>query len=377
MTNLYLDFHILQTVGPANINRDDTGSPKSAVFGGVRRVRVSSQSWKHAMRRDFATFLDANDLGERTLAAADRIAKAITELKPYPAEKAEELAEQILKAAGVNTKKKNNKNVTEYLVFLAKRQIQALAQLAIELAEEGKFTKGKPKPDVVTKAKAAFNVTPSIDVALFGRMITDAPDLNVDACCQVAHAISVHGAETEFDYFTAVDDNAPEDNVGAAMIGTVEFVSSTLYRYATINVKSLYETLGSQEDVTKAVEAFAKSFVTSMPTGKQNTFASRTRPEFVMLSVRSDQPVNFVEAFETAITTNTGRIAEATDKLAKHAFEADETYSSKPEKCVFLAIGGANNESTIRALEKLGKKVNLAEIISTAGDAVRNIEKGV
>ena len=39
---LYVDFHVLQTVPPSCINRDDTGSPKTAIYGGVTRARVSS-----------------------------------------------------------------------------------------------------------------------------------------------------------------------------------------------------------------------------------------------------------------------------------------------------------------------------------------------
>lgn len=379
MSNLYLDFHILQTVGPANINRDDSGSPKSAVFGGVRRARVSSQAWKRAIRKDFETFLDRNDLGERTMFAVNRIAKAIVESNPELADRAQELAKDALTASGIKvqvTKKKaaskeadditDARPVTGYLLFLARRQIQALAKLAIEAAETGKMDK--------KQAKAAVQDKHSIDVSLFGRMIADAPELNADACCQVAHAIGVHASDTEFDYFTAVDDNAPEDNAGAGMIGTVEFVSSTLYRYATINVSALIENLGSQEAAVRAVEAFAQSLVTSMPTGKQNTFANRTRPELALLSVRSDQPVNFVEAFETAITNTSGRVTEATRKLAEHAFESDEAYGSKPNTCVFLATGGATAAEAISALEKLGNKVNLPELISTAGDAVRNIK---
>lgn len=375
MSNLYLDFHVLQTVGPANINRDDSGSPKSAVFGGVRRARVSSQAWKRAIRRDFETYLDTKDLGERTLYAVDRIAEAIVKAAPEFEDRAVELAKTVLTAAGIKVqepKKKGEEDVqkspvTGYLLFLARRQIQALAELAIASAESGKVDK--------KQAKAAIQDQHSIDVALFGRMIADAPELNADACCQVAHAIGVHGADTEFDYFTAVDDNAPEDNAGAGMIGTVEFVSSTLYRYATINATSLIETLGSKEAAVRAVEAFAKSFVTSMPTGKQNTFANRTRPELVLFSARTDQPVNFVEAFENAITNTRGRVAEATRTLAKHAFESDESYGTQPVTCVFLATGGATEQNAIEALEKLGTKVNLADIVTAAGDAVRNIEK--
>jgi CRISPR system Cascade subunit CasC len=117
----------------------------------------------------------------------------------------------------------------------------------------------------------------------------------------VAHAISTHKVENEYDYFTAVDDFPPEDKIdaGAAMIGTVEFNSSTLYRYATIAVHDLQEQIG--EGAAQAVRLFAEGFVKSMPTGKQNTFAHGTIPGAILVTMRDDQPVNLVGAFEKAI----------------------------------------------------------------------------
>lgn len=224
----YIDFHALQSTGPANLNRDDSGSPKSTVFGGTRRARVSSQSWKRAIRREFEELVDPAELGERTLRAVERIAASIAEQDPEYAAESETMAVEVLKAAGLKMakpKKSKDGNVepakplTEYLVFLGRSQIEALANLAIDAYtnNDGKFDK--------KLVKRAFTDDHAYDVALFGRMIADAPDLNADACCQVAHAISVHPLDAEFDYFTAVDDNAPEDNAGAGMIGTLEFNS--------------------------------------------------------------------------------------------------------------------------------------------------------
>ncbi|MCS4532572.1 type I-E CRISPR-associated protein Cas7/Cse4/CasC [Corynebacterium sp. ES2730-CONJ] len=372
MSHLYIDFHAIQAVGPANINRDDSGAPKSTFFGGTRRARVSSQAWKRAIRKDFESKLDIDDLGERTLLAVDRIAANIAAKNPELADTSAELAANVLKAAGIKLQvaKKSKKDtedgaperqVTQYLLFLARKQIEALADLAIKAHTEngGQITK--------KDAKKAVEDKHSIDVALFGRMIADAPDLNADACCQVAHAIGVHPLEAEFDYFTAVDDNAPEDNAGAGMIGTIEFNSSTLYRYATINVPELVKTLGSVSAAARAVAAFCDSFAVSMPTGKQNTFANRTRPEFFAVSLRADQPVNFVDAFEDAITSRSNRMKEAVDRLTEHAISSDTAYGSEKTHSFYLATGSAAKGSH---LENFGEAHTLPEIVQLVEAAV-------
>lgn len=371
MSNIFLDFHAIHPVGPANINRDDTGSPKSTELGGVRRARVSSQAWKRAIRNEFAQILDASELGERTLRAIDRVAAKIVEKRDDFAESAEQMAIDVLEAAGIKKKELKKKDsdedqkpqyATTYLLFLARRQIEALADLAIEAANEGAKVNKKA-------AKAALNDEHSIDIALFGRMIADAADLKADAACQVAHAISVHPLETEFDYFTAVDDNQAEDNAGAGMLGTIEFNASVFYRYATINLSGLIENLGSTEAAKRAVAAFAQAFATSMPTGKQNTFANRTRPELLILSVRDDQPVSFVDAFEDAVVAKTGRITQATKQLVDFAKEADEAYGSTPTN-YYLAIGGAAKGDAKTALSDYGTSCTLEEIVNHAQSVV-------
>ena len=136
--------------------------------------------------------------------------------------------------------------------------------------------------------------------------------MNVDAAAQVAHAISVHPVETEFDYFTAVDDYLQADESGAGMIGTVEFNSSTLYRYATVDVNRLADNLGDAVAARRAVEAFVESFVRSMPTGKQTTFANRTLPEAVVVMVRDSQPINLVGSLrEPGAGVRAGRPGQA------------------------------------------------------------------
>lgn len=367
----FIDLHILQTIPPSNVNRDDSGSPKTCIYGGVRRARVSSQAWKRATRSAFSQYLDSSELGERTVFAAERIAKRITDLRPDLAEEAEALATGVLKRAGVKAEKAKPKDEndtprtrTGYLLFISRGQIDALARLAVDNAENIAKTPAK-------EAKAAMTGIASIDLALFGRMVADAPDLNVDAACQVSHALSVHSVATEFDYFTAVDDNAPEDNAGATMIGTVEFTAPTLYRYATINAEELAQSLGSVEAAARAVEAFVQSFITSMPTGKQNTFANRTLPDFALVQIREDQPVNLAEAFEDSIEDTRGRTTAATKALAQYANELAEAYTSKPVASAFLAAGGAAKPEALEALENMGERVNLAGLVELAGAQVR------
>ena len=48
---IYLDIHILQTVPPSCVNRDDTGSPTTARYGGATRARESSKAWNRAARQ--------------------------------------------------------------------------------------------------------------------------------------------------------------------------------------------------------------------------------------------------------------------------------------------------------------------------------------
>ncbi|WP_432934417.1 type I-E CRISPR-associated protein Cas7/Cse4/CasC [Microbispora sp. CA-135349] len=138
-------------------------------------------------------------------------------------------------------------------------------------------------------------------VALFGRMAADIPSLNVDAATQVAHANSTHPVEIESDCYTAVDDENEADESGAGVIGNVGSNAATLYRYATVGVHQLADNLGSLEAAIEAVGRFAEAFALSMPTGRINSFAHRTRPSLVAVVVRDDQPVNFVSAFERPI----------------------------------------------------------------------------
>ena len=362
----YVDIHIIQSLPPSCVNRDDSGSPKSAVYGGVRRLRVSSQSWKRATRLYFNDLLDAKDVGVRTKRVVEVLAERITEDAPELAGDAAALAEKVFDAAKIKLSsprgKKDAPQESGYLLFLSTSQIARLAELAIASARDGEALDAKT-------IRKIFKEEHAVDIALFGRMVAEDPDLNVDAACQVAHAISTHAAENEYDFFTAVDDDksrSEEEDAGAGMMGTVEFSSATMYRYATVNLDMLVENLGDGDAALRALEVFIKGFCLSMPTGKQNTFANRTLPEAVVVSVRDDQPVSLVGAFEKPIRTNEadGYLARSVGALAEHARAIEDNYGLKPLAGFVVALKGGDilAPEGPDAPAPLGERVSFTEL---------------
>ena len=320
---LYVDFHVLQTVPPSCINRDDTGSPKTAIYGGVTRARVSSQAWKHAMRQAFVeeSLLDEEDVGKRTKKVTELVEKEIAALAPE--KDAAKLAKKTLDNAGI----KNDEKGTKALFFISQAQIKSLAQLAVEECADKK------------EYKKALSTAPSVDIALFGRMVADDPSLNFDAAAQVAHSISTHAVQNEYDYFTAVDDCQVEDNAGAGHLGTVEYNSATLYRYATVNVMELERHLGAKK-AAEVVRSFGEAFIRSMPTGKQNTFANRTLPDAVYVTIREDQPVNLCGVFERAVRKSTEGYAEPSKSaLQAYAQQLYQSFAEAPAKSFTVGTG--------------------------------------
>ncbi len=353
---VYLDFHVIQTVPPSCVNRDDTGSPKTAVYGGVRRARVSSQCWKRAMREMFQEDFDENKMGIRTKKIVRLIADDVVKIQSnIPREEAEVLASRVVNLCGVSTEKKKDgdEEKAKALFFISRTQAHNLAQFILDNkdAEDKKIKK---------EAKQLLDKENSVDIALFGRMVAADPSLNADASAQIAHSISTHRVENEYDYFTAIDDLNPEDKPGSDMIGVVEYNSSTLYRYATVAVHNLARELGDENQITAEVVAeFAKAFIQSMPTGKQNTFANRTLPDAVLVTVRNDQPANFVGAFEEPVRTSEGGYVKASiKKMETYAEKIYKSYLDYPQ--VSWGIG----------LSDEGKNINLKELLQNLKETV-------
>lgn len=326
MNNLYLDINVLQTVPSSNINRDETGAPKTAIYGGVTRSRVSSQSWKRAVRLAFkkeaenAEWLKSYRTLDILSLLSEKLQKADSALSE---EEAIDKAKDILKVAGVKLKKGVK---TGALLLVSDAQLEKVAKFALENDLSDKEAK--------KEIKEALNNDQSLDLALFGRMVADNPELNVDASSQVAHAISTHEIVPEFDFYTAVDDNQAEDETGSAMMGTIEYNSSTLYRYANVNVKDLVHNLGNKDLAVEGLKLFIKDFLMTMPTGKENTFANKTIPQYVLINVRKDTPVNLVSAFEEPVKSQNGYI----NPSIKHLEDENKAVNKFVENPVYSIV---------------------------------------
>ncbi|MGW8954760.1 type I-E CRISPR-associated protein Cas7/Cse4/CasC [Streptomyces sp. NPDC055709] len=390
MNRIFLDVHALQTVPPSNLNRDDTGAPKSAIYGGVPRARVSSQAWKRATRAYFSdeNLLDPSELGVRTKKVAEVLAERITGLDPsLEGADALGLAAAVIETATgskIEVQKRKGKAKdgeddpapqSKYLMFLSARQLDGLAQLAVDGAAD--ITAHLKDKDTKARAKAIADTRHSVDIALFGRMVADSTDINVDAAVQVAHAISVHRVETESDYYTAVDDRNTDAEPGAGMIGTVDFNSATLYRYAALGVHQLADNLGAglrEEDpktapVRRAVEAFIHGFIASLPTGKINTFGHHTLPDAVIVKLRATRPISFVAAFEEPVSNplGGGHVREAAARLAEYVPEIERAYGDDESTLTWVLRVGPNTEK----LAGIGQEAsNLTTLVTSVGQAV-------
>ncbi|MFI5525205.1 type I-E CRISPR-associated protein Cas7/Cse4/CasC [Streptomyces platensis] len=403
MNRIFLDVHALQTVPPSNINRDDTGAPKTAVYGGVPRARVSSQAWKRATRTYFTDqqLLEPSELGVRTKKVAEVLAERITALdSTLNGPEALALAAEVIQGATGSTievpqRKKSKKKAgdddsveetaaaptSKYLMFLSARQLDGLAQIALDAAADVKaYFKNKENK---ARAKEIADTLHSVDIALFGRMVADSADINVDAAVQVAHAISVHRVENESDYYTAVDDENTDAEPGAGMIGTVDFNSATLYRYAALNVHQLRSNLGEglREDeplttpVRRAVEAFVHGFIASLPTGKINTFGNHTMPDAVIVKLRTTRPVSFASVFEEPVRgEDGGYVKDACERLAQYVPSVERAYGDEDSTQTWVLRVGASTEK----LAGLGEEIpSLTTLVASVGRAVADhVEQG-
>lgn len=302
-----IEIHLIQNFAPSNLNRDDTGQPKSATFGSFRRARVSSQCGKRAVR-DWWRERGTVTVGERT----KRLQKLIGDKLDQDKEFTNKVADEEDRKSGIRvftdayyaTADNKNPDKTNVLIFIAPDEVDVCAQAIKELwddktketTKKGKQgteigdgiasiakkvrdfdtknagkketsdnmdndaeqssdeetagdagAKKKHKKPELNKLKAIEDriktAQLSADIALFGRMLAVQPGRNTDGACQVAHPISTHKVDMEMDYYTAVDDLNPKEETGAGMIGVVGFNSACYYRYALVDRDQLARNL--------------------------------------------------------------------------------------------------------------------------------------
>lgn len=381
-----VEIHALQNFAPSNLNRDDTGAPKDALFGGTRRARVSSQCSKRSVRQYFAGLVEQNALGREDVAVrTKRVLDALSQLLVKMGRPEGDAVEKVRLALAAMELSIKDDGKSEYLLFLGQREISEIANIINEKwdsitatdsapAEGKKPGKAKKQaaqsadPDLKKALDKVFNGGRALDVALFGRMLADMPEKNQHAACQVAHALSTHAVEREFDFYTAVDDLKPEDTAGADMMGTVEFNSACFYRYAVVDWEKLVSNLqGDAELPTKGLRAFLEGFVVAEPTGKQNTFAAHNAPEFVLVTVRRNAaPRNLANAFESAIRVRKDEsLTRKSAEALVHKATALQVAYGGDEKTFVLDLTGAK-------LDKFGTPVSsLQALLDGVMTAVR------
>ena len=414
----HLELHIIQSVPVACLNRDDLNSPKTAIFGGVQRARVSSQSWKRAIREMAEKEIDKSSQfkGKRSRLFIEKISSA---LKKHG--EAEETANALSLCAGHYLAKLDPKQEgkVKTLVFLSPLEYETFANLLFSLAdgdkqklvnaiasidkdklatdedidedveeeEAEKKKKGEKKLSAkqFTKLVAKILKSPvekafkgekkeskslpkdAADIALFGRMVANDHSLTVEAASMFSHALSTHKVDNEIDFFAAVDDLQPKEESGAGMTSTLEFNSATYYRFAALNLDMLADTdhLGSmtKEERQSVVRTFVEATVKAIPGARKNTMNGNTLPDYVLGVVREKgHPVQLVNAFESPIRSIQGYAVESIKRLNAEYADLSETWG----------IAGTAKVTIKKSLkEQLNEKPKKE---TTEGDTVDGLE---
>lgn len=389
-----IEIHMIQNHAPCNLNRDDTGSPKDCMFGGIRRSRISSQSIKRSIRTSpiFHEEMKGIELAMRTRRLPELVKQKL--LSEGIDEKMASIAAE--KATGFGTKEGKERLEdmnTAQTMFITQNDVNAVAAVmkeAIQKAESPKEFKEMKAVDLQKKAelKGWRPITP--DIALFGRMTTSDAFTDVEASIQVAHAISTNKMDHEFDYFTAVDDlqKNSDDSSGADMIGDVQFNSACYYKYFSLDYDALIENLAGPKPDEKAtdeekkaydealenarkvasttVSAFIKAAIYTTPSGKQNSFAAHQLPSAILVEIRPRKtPVSYANAFVEPARPSNGSdmIKDSVNKFVNH---------------VALQTTKFNLESTKRLwFTTVDQKLNGVETCETINDLISSINKAL
>jgi len=371
---MFVELHMIQNFGPSCLNRDDTNTPKDCQFGGYRRARISSQCLKRAIREYFNSQLEdlKGNLGVRTRMLPQKIIEELV-ANGKDAESAEIVTKNVLNGIGLKIDSKKP-NKTEVILFLNNDTPEKIAKVI--LTEWDAFSAKKVSSDdlkklnpIITEIQEDLNA----DIALFGRMVASKTNLNVDSSCYVAHALSTHKVDMEMDFFTAIDDLQEEAESGAGMMGIIMYNSSCFYRYIVVDLDQLSSNLQGDFDKTKIIlKGFIQASVHAIPTGKQTSMAAFNLPDFIMATVRKDQPWSLVNAFVDPAKLglkDTDLISQSISKFDTYLKQMAEMYGSLNDADVhfcytgdrsadYLVEVGTHHKSVKELIESLGETIN-------------------
>lgn len=359
---MLIALHLLQNHAPSNLNRDDNGDPKDCVFGGVRRARISSQSLKRSIRWSptFRSYFadESQDLAQRTQLLPELVRQRInthdldTEsseavvraaMRIGTAEKAAPVGEMTRAPRKTKRSAESENNApkrTAQLMFLSSSEIDELSAALVRIVQED----GISVLDGLTGDKISEKVgifePHAADIAMFGRMTTSSPFKNIEAAVQVAHAISTHAVEQEFDFYTAVDDISGES--GAGFIGEVSFNSSVYYKYFSIDWTGLLSNLhGDAAIAAAAVRGLIHAAILAHPSGKQNSFAAHNPPDVAIVEVRRDRiALSYANAFVQPVraTPQQSLTAASADALARYIPQLNRLYDLHADRALLSTL---------------------------------------
>lgn len=368
---MFVELHMIQNFGPSCLNRDDTNTPKDCQFGGFRRARISSQCFKRAIREYFhSQFTEfEGKLGIRTRKLPKKIIDILVE-----AGKDEEstinAVKNVLEKLGFKTDSKDAKK-TDVLLFLNTDTPNQIADVILENWD--KLTAKKISNDAIKKLEPTFDGIKddlNLEIALFGRMVASKANLNVNAACYVAHAISTHKVDMEMDFFTAIDDLQEQDDPGAGMMGIIMYNSSCFYRYSVLDFDQLLTNLNKKQDFAVSVlKKYIEASINAIPTGKQTSMTAFNKPDFIMVTLRSDQPWSLTNAFATPAKVgfkNHDLINQSIIQFEKYFKNMIELYGKLDDFNVHFCLTG---ERPIEYLQDIGMShKSIKELIDVIGE---------
>lgn len=305
--NTRIEFHILQSFPVTCLNRDDVGAPKTAIVGGVTRARVSSQCWKRQVR------LAMQELGIKLGIRTKKSEEVFTRACQQAGASEEQAAACGKKIASLLS--------DDTLLFISDSEAVAFA----DYAKEQRFDDSKIKDKELAKVakKALTPAVDALDIALFGRMVAKAADMNVEAAASFSHAISTHKVSNEVEFFTALDD-LPGEDARSAHMGSLEFNSATYYRYISLDLGQLAQTMGTEE-LKKAIAAFTQALFIAVPSARQTTQSGASPWEFARVLVRKGQRLQV--PFETPVKARDGGYLQPSIDVLKSYLDKKEKLS--------------------------------------------------
>ena len=326
-----IELHIIQSFPVTCLNRDDNNEPKTAYFGGTKRGRVSSQSWKRAIREMAAEIQSRSFGGQRSKYQAPKLQQALIK-KGVDTEQALELANTVMTYLGDNDGDK-----TSVLLYFSPAEIEEIAHnVKAYIDEKGELSLTKTTSKRIFKNAETKDMA---DIAIFGRMVASDHTLIVEGAGLFSHALSTHTiADNEIDFFSAIDDLQPETSEGSGHIDEMYFNSACYYRYIGLNLDLLADQDHlkhlPEEEQRAVVDTFIRASILAVPNARKNSMFGHNPPAFVLGLRREGQPLSLANAFEGGIKSNSGYIEPSIAALKGHYETLKQVYGIEATEAV-------------------------------------------